>query len=176
MNNLFNNIYSFAVGLIFSRPTRQPLPRPSAQWISSAMIKIIPIFFTAWASAMWRPRPARPGHRASEPLPTDCAPALQRLRDSGRGQPEEGRPSSGHGFCRPGSGCRSQESDDPQEPGRHPGKRGRQPAGTLLPAPVLPGRSAGPVDSVRPGLRLYGAGRYRAGPEALPDGAGYAGP
>jgi hypothetical protein len=45
----------------------------------------------------------------------------------------------------------------------------------LLPAPVLPGQSKGPTDGVRPGLRLHGAGGHRAGPEALPDGAGYAG-
>jgi len=42
-------------------------------------------------------------------------------------------------------------------------------------ATLLRGRPQRPADCVRPGLRLHGAGGHRAGPEALPDGAGYAG-
>ena len=56
----------------------------------------------------------------------------------------------------------------------HPrqGRRRRQPAGSLLSAPLLRDRSPGPADRVRPRLCLYGAGRHGAGPEAFPGGAG----
>lgn len=58
-----------------------------------------------------------------------------------------------------------------QEPGRLLRPGGRQPAGSLLPAPLQRVPSPGPADRARLRLRLYGAARHRAGPGAIPGGA-----
>jgi len=106
------------------------------------------------------PRPARSGSRAAAPLPRARSRPLARLRSPGARLPASGRPLAGQGVHHAGSCRRSQESRGPQEPGRHPRQGRRQPAGSLLSAPLLGDRSPGPADRVRPRLRLYGAGRF----------------
>ncbi len=98
---------------------------------------------------MWTSASSIMGERsstaASRSPPVPRTPGAARL-------PAGGRPAARQGVRHASPGRGSQESIALHEPGRRPRPGGRQPAGSMLPAPFQRVQSPGPADRVPPRL------------------------